>query len=57
MDTVIDPAGVEALLEIILEDKIRYWDAVIEWAVENNFQDRIVLFRMRRPGFAELHDH
>ncbi|MGD9557206.1 MAG: uroporphyrinogen decarboxylase family protein [Mangrovibacterium sp.] len=41
MDTVIDPAGVEALLEIILEDKIRYWDAVIEWAVENNFQDRI----------------
>jgi uroporphyrinogen decarboxylase len=41
MDTVIDPAGVEALLEIILEDKIRYWDAVIDWAVENNFQDRI----------------
>lgn len=41
MDTVIDPAGVEALLEIILEDKIRYWDAVIDWAVENNFQNRI----------------
>jgi len=41
MDTVVDPYGVEALLEVILEDKIRYWDAVIDWAVENNLQDRI----------------
>ncbi|MBE0652282.1 MAG: hypothetical protein IH594_00700 [Bacteroidales bacterium] len=41
MDTVIDPAGVEALLEIILEDKIRYWDAVIDWALEHGYQDQI----------------
>lgn len=41
MDTVVDPAGVETLLEIILEDKIRYWDAVIDWATANNLQDQI----------------
>jgi len=41
MDTVIDPAGVEALLDIIVEDKIRYWDAVIDWAVQHNCQDQI----------------
>jgi len=41
MDTVIDPDGVEALLEIILEDKIRYWDALIDWAVSNACQDMI----------------
>ena len=41
MDTVIDPVGVEALLDIILEDKIRYWDAVIDWAVQHHCQDQI----------------
>jgi len=41
MDTVIDPTGVEALFDIILEDKIRYWDAVIDWAIENGKQDLI----------------
>ncbi|MGV8090852.1 MAG: uroporphyrinogen decarboxylase family protein [Mangrovibacterium sp.] len=41
MDTMIDPAGVEALLEIVLEDKIRYWDALIDWAIRNNCQDQI----------------
>jgi uroporphyrinogen decarboxylase len=41
MDTVMDTEGVEALLDIILEDKIRYWDAVIDWAVENGQQDQI----------------
>ncbi|MEL7588949.1 MAG: uroporphyrinogen decarboxylase family protein [Prolixibacteraceae bacterium] len=41
MDTVIDPAGVEALLDIIVEDKIRYWDAVIDWAAQHNCQDQI----------------
>jgi uroporphyrinogen decarboxylase len=41
MDTVMDPAGVEALFDIILEDKIRYWDAVIDWAIENGKQDLI----------------
>ena len=34
IDTLIDPEGVEALLERILEDKIKYWDAVIDWACE-----------------------
>lgn len=41
LDTMIDPDGVETLLEIILEDKIRYWDAVIDWAVSNNCRDQI----------------
>lgn len=41
MDTMIDPDGVEALLEIILEDKKNYWDAVIDWAIRNNCQDQI----------------
>jgi len=41
MDTVIDPYGVEALLDIILEDKINYWNAVIDWAIQNDYQDQI----------------
>jgi len=41
MDTVMDTAGVEALFDIILEDKIRYWDAVIDWVIENDKQDLI----------------
>lgn len=41
MDTVMDTQGVEALLDIILEDKIRYWDALIEWAIQNGHQDKI----------------
>jgi uroporphyrinogen decarboxylase len=41
IDTVMDPDGVEALFDIILEDKIRYWDAVIDWAIENGHQDQI----------------
>lgn len=43
MDTMIDPAGVEALLEIILEDKIRYWDAVIDWAIETGNEQKIIV--------------
>lgn len=34
LDTMLDPEGVEGLLEIILEDKIKYWDAVIDWAIK-----------------------
>ena len=34
MDTMIDPEGVEALFDLIVEDKIRYWDAIIDWAIE-----------------------
>ena len=41
MDTVLDTAGVEALLDIILEDKIRYWDAVIDWAAKTGHTDKI----------------
>lgn len=41
MDTVIDPEGVEILFDIILEDKIRYWDALIDWAIRNGRQDQI----------------
>jgi len=41
MDTIIDPQGVEELFEVILQDKISYWDAVIDWAVQHNCQDQI----------------
>jgi uroporphyrinogen decarboxylase len=34
IDTIIDRSGVEDLLEIILEDKTKYWDAVIDWALK-----------------------
>ena len=40
MDTVLDPEGVEALLEIILEDKIKYWDAVIDWAIQTGNEQK-----------------
>ncbi len=32
LDTLTDLPGVKTLLDIILEDKIRYWDEVIDWA-------------------------
>ncbi|MDR0845811.1 MAG: hypothetical protein LBN71_11375 [Tannerella sp.] len=41
MDTILDSEGVEALLEIILEDKIKYWDAVIDWALKTGNTDKI----------------
>jgi uroporphyrinogen decarboxylase len=41
LDTVMDPLGVEALLERMMEDKIRYWDLVIDWALEEGVADRI----------------
>lgn len=41
MDTVIDYQGVDRLIGIILEDKLRYWDEVIDWALENGQQERI----------------
>lgn len=41
LDTLIDLPGVEALLDIILEDKIRYWDEVIRWAEETGNTNRI----------------
>jgi uroporphyrinogen decarboxylase len=41
MDTVIDPEGVESLFDIIVEDKIRYWDAIIDWAIETGNEQKI----------------
>jgi uroporphyrinogen decarboxylase len=41
VDTLLDPSGVEALLERMTEDKIRYWDLVIDWAEEAGVSDRI----------------
>ncbi len=41
MDTVLDPVGVEDLLERMMEDKIQYWDMVINWAINNHVSDQI----------------
>ncbi len=41
MDTMMDYDGVDRLLHIILEDKIQYWDTLIDWAIENGVEDRI----------------
>ncbi len=41
MDTMLDPAGVEALLDFILEHKIKYWDAVIDWAIKTGNEQKI----------------
>ena len=41
MDTVMDTEGVETLLDIIVEDKLRYWDEIINWAVETGNDNKI----------------
>ncbi len=41
MDTMMDYDGVDRLLNIILEDKIKYWDALIDWAIERGVEDKI----------------
>ena len=41
MDTLIDLPGVEALLDRIVEDKIRYWDIVIDWALSTGNEKKI----------------
>lgn len=41
MDTVTDIEGVEGLFDMIIQDKIQYWDAVIDWAIQNNCNDQI----------------
>jgi uroporphyrinogen decarboxylase len=41
LDTMMDYDGVDRLLHVILEDKIQYWDALIDWAIENSVEDRI----------------
>jgi uroporphyrinogen decarboxylase len=41
LDTVMDPAGVEQLLDVVLEYKLKYWDLVIDWLIENRLQERV----------------
>ncbi len=41
MDTVMDPDGVDRLISIVLEDKLTYWDELIDWAIENGQAERI----------------
>jgi uroporphyrinogen decarboxylase len=41
MDTIIDPDGVEALFDCIVDDKLRYWDAMIDWAIETGNENKI----------------
>lgn len=41
LDTMIDPLGVERLLDLILEYKFNYWDLVIDWLIENDLRNRI----------------
>ncbi|HNW57372.1 MAG TPA: hypothetical protein PKM69_06335, partial [Bacteroidales bacterium] len=41
IDTMVDPAGVEKLLDLILEYKFDYWNMLIDWLIENNLQNRV----------------
>ncbi len=41
MDTIIEPEAVEELLEKFSIDKLKYWDLVIDWAIQNNRTDDI----------------
>ena len=41
MDVLVDPEGVEALFDMIVEDKIRYWDSIIDWAIETGNEQKI----------------
>jgi uroporphyrinogen decarboxylase len=41
LDTIIDTAGVEKLLDLIIEYKFSYWNLVIDWLIENNLQYRV----------------
>lgn len=41
IDTMVDLQGVEALFDVIVEDKIRYWDAIIDWAIESGNEQKI----------------
>jgi len=41
IDTVMDQAGVEQLLDVVLQYKWQYWDLVIDWLFENDMNGRI----------------
>jgi uroporphyrinogen decarboxylase len=44
LDTMTDQAGVEKLFDLITEYKLKYWDLVLDWLIENNLQDRVNVF-------------
>jgi uroporphyrinogen decarboxylase len=41
LDTMLDVDGVDRLLHIIMEDKMKYWDELINWAIENGVEQQI----------------
>ena len=41
LDTIIDLPGVESLCDLILEDKMKYWDAIIDWAIKTGNENKI----------------
>ena len=41
IDTLVDLPGVEALLDKIVDDKIRYWDIIIDWALSTGNEQKI----------------
>jgi uroporphyrinogen decarboxylase len=41
LDTAVDPAGVERLLDVVLEYKYQYWDLVAGWLIENNLEKSV----------------
>jgi uroporphyrinogen decarboxylase len=41
LDTVINPAAVAKLFDIIIEYKKSYWDLLIDWLFANNLQHRL----------------
>jgi uroporphyrinogen decarboxylase len=42
MDTVMDPAGVERLLDMLLEHKKQYWQLLIDIVKQAGFEDRVL---------------
>lgn len=42
MDTVMDPAGVERLLDMLLEHKKQYWQLLIDIIRQAGFEDRVL---------------
>jgi uroporphyrinogen decarboxylase len=41
LDILLDTQGVESLLDLIVQDKIRYWDIIIDWAIATGNESKI----------------
>lgn len=41
LDIYMDPAGVENLMDQIVEHKINYWNSLFDWIEENNLSEKI----------------